>query len=272
MEYRDREDYFRYLLDYGVVSKVKPLLENVGYKVSNERDGKIRCEMYMAWDYPWHHIAHIREVDCHMWHRVMFDVVGLLPIPCLTCFKVVVRPRTLRQLFALLDLQLALDMPGKCGIEDRPQVFGNYGGYFYNRGIDDGLDCYGAVCDALLSDDLLAPLLDEVGERGETKRVILKRGCTEFEAKFGRSDQWRPMEWQEELERRVNDAFFRDYPKNLQPDHVIEHIHEKWIRFAWDRGDPTAVYYNGGRPLYPPVVTYHHIKREELDDNEEGRQ
>lgn len=254
--YRDRREYYSTLTDADVLGKVRSLMEQAGYYLRDE-DNKVYVQLRMAWDYPWHHVRHIKEVDCHLWHRVMFDVVGLLPTPCLMCFKVVVRPQNLRQLFALLDLQVELNRPSKCGIEDRPYVFGNYGGYFYNRGIDAGWECYDAVKEAVSRDPELKGLLDVRDGNGVPKLVILKRGCTEFERQFGRSDKWRTTDDQVELERRISDVFVREYPSILQPPHVITHVHRKWVEFAWDRGDPTAVEFNGGRPLHQPPMTYH---------------
>jgi hypothetical protein len=43
----------------------------------------------------------------------------------------------------------------------------------------------------------------------------------------------------------------------LQPPELVEYCIGQWIEFAWDRGDPTAIYFNDNQPLYEPVVTYH---------------
>lgn len=271
-KYRDRMGYLGELERFGIISKVVRLLRDSGYYVANDGSGKIRCELHMAWDYSWHHVAHLEELDCHLWHRIMFDIMGFLPTKCLACFKVVVKPRTLRQLFSLLDLQLSFGLPSKCGTEDRPEVFGNYGGYFYNRGLDAGLVCYRKVRDAVAADPDLRSLLDDRDVNGVPTRVILKRACTEFERRFGRSDKWgNPSDDQAELERRIEDAFYRDYPKVLQSRDVVEHVHEGWIRFAWDRGDETAKDYNGGLPLYPPYVTYHHLEEGVIGVVKEGK-
>ena len=56
-----------------------------------------------------------------------------------------VRPNTIQQLFQLSAVQAELKMPCKCGIETRQYVKGHYGGYFYNRILYDGLECFEKV-------------------------------------------------------------------------------------------------------------------------------
>ena len=68
-----------------------------------------------------------------------------VPSKCMGCWKVVVRLKTLKQLFSLLQLQMRMGRPSKCGIEVRESVNGLYGGYFYNHSLEEGLECYSAV-------------------------------------------------------------------------------------------------------------------------------
>lgn len=230
-------------------------------------DQKIHATHQIAWDYPWHHVKHTDQVDCHLWHRVMFDVVNeslptekkFVPSKCQECWKVVVKPKTLKQLFSLLDLQIKLDRPSKCGIETRPGVKGHYGGYFYNRSFDEGVECYKEVRDNIKKSRILKPLLKEVDENGIYKRILLKRGCTEFEYLLGRSDMWSVTEEQLEMENLIEEAFYRQLSSEMQPQFVINHIHRKWIEFAWDRDDETVMQFTNGKLINPPYVTYHYI-------------
>ena len=266
VQYVGRDNYYDYLVQHDVISHVRFLLERAGYGIRIS-DQKIYCEHQINWDYPWHHVKRSDTMDCHMWHRIMFDVVNetlptdrkFVPSQCQDCWKVVVRPQTLKQLFALLDLQIRLGRHSKCGIEDRKSVRGNYGGYFYNRGANDGLECYVAVRDAIREDEHLKSLLEEVDENGVPKLVILKRGCTEFEHLLGRSDQWHVTKEQMALEEMLNDVFVRQLSSEIQPWYVINHIHRKWIEFAWDRNDPTVMEFTGEKLIYPPYVTYHYV-------------
>ena len=171
---------------------------------------------------------------------------------CHNCFKVVIRPPTLRSLFALMDLQKRMGRPSKCGIEIRDTVFGLYGGYFYNWGLDAGLECYEAVRAAI----------DAEPELGPDVPIILKRACTEFEMLCGPSDKWEISEKQIELESLVNRWFVRDIKHRTQPEHAIANVHRKWIEWAYACGDPTYAEYTNGKPVHPPVVTYQNLKKE----------
>jgi hypothetical protein len=237
-----------------VISLVKPLLQQANYKL-RDADGKIYAESYLSWDTPWHHVYHAGHLDCQTWNRIIFNFVFTAaeekwaPLNCHNCFKVVIRPPTLKALFALLDLEKRMGRPSKCGIEIRDTVFGLYGGYFYNWGLDAGLECYEAV----------RAEIDADPELGKEVPVILKRACTEFELLVGPSDKWQVNDKQVELESLVNRWFVRDIKHRNQPDHAIANVHRRWIEFAYMCGDETYLEYTNGEPLYPPAVTYHHL-------------
>jgi len=154
-------------------------------------------------------------------------------------------------LFALLNLQMRMGRPAKCGIEVRPTVNGLYGGYFYNHGPEAGLECYEAVRAEVDADPLLGPDVS----------VILKRGCTEFELYCGASDEWEVCPEQAGIENLVNKWFVRDIVQRSQPDHAIATVHRKWVEWAYQCGDQTYLEYVNGNPdaIYPRVVTYHHL-------------
>lgn len=267
--YADRSSYYQDIHSKGdIIGLFREGLERAGYRVEEESQ-MINCTFVTPWDYEWHHVRLATNVDCHLWHRVMFELMGKqwVPTGCQNCYKVVIKPRTLKELFATLDLQKRLNMPSKCGIETRPSVFGNYGGYWYNTGLDEGLKCYSKVKAAALADPLLKDLIGLADEDGCPTKLILKRGCTEFEHKLGASDRWESSPEQQKLEGRIANVFVRRVPRKLQPEYILEHIHSKWIEFAWDRGDPTVFEFTQ-KPIYPPYIVYHHLA-EQLE--REGR-
>lgn len=253
MKYQDQKDYYLRLAESDLIERVRHLLEREGYFLS-DKDGKITATLHQTWNTPWHHNFDDGQSDCYIWHSIIFDNLGFIPTGCLNCFKVVVRPKTLKQLFALLDLQLELNHPCKCGIETRPTVRGLYGGYFYNRGLENGLACYTKVTEAMSNDRVLAELVP---------KVILKRACTEFEMKFGRSDQWGITEDNYKLEQQVEALFERKTPIP-QPQHVLDHIHANWIKWAWAADDPTVDEFTDGVPLFRPVCTYQNLRLEDI--------
>jgi len=181
---------------------------------------------------------------CYMWHGIWFTYYNIIPSPCHECFKVVVRPRNLDELFALYTLQQKLDLPSKCGIEPRDTVDSLYGGYFYNDGLAMGRECYHIVRQAVSED-----ISTEVD-------VYLKKSCTEFELEFGDSDKWEITPEQARLEERLNEAFIAPQldgvPKPLRRARNVN----IWIHWAAARGDKTYLNYVD-KPLYPPPITYH---------------
>ena len=240
-----------------VISLIKPLLAQAGFKL-RDADGKIYTETSLAWETPWHHVYHAGHLDCHLWHKVIFDFVFKAlgekwgPSQCQNCFKVVARLRTLKELFALLNLQKRMGRPSKCGKEIRPQVNGLYGGYWYNWGLEAGLECFKAVREEINKDPKLGPEIP----------LILKRACTEFELLAGPSDKWEVNEKQLQVETLIDNTFVRDIKHRTQPDHAIATVHRGWIEWAYACGDKTYLEFTNGEPLYPPLVTYHHLAEE----------
>ena len=247
-----------------IISLVRPLLEQAGYKL-RDGDGKIVCDTFMAFHTPWHHVHHADGLDCHTWHKIMFDVAfGKLgrkyaPSKCHSCWKVVIRTKTLKQLFALLHLQMRMGLPSKCGIEVRETVNGLYGGYFYNKSLEEGVWCYAQVRKEIDADPVLGP---------ETA-VILKRACTEFELLCGPSDEWVANQEQMALEALIDKWFVRDINQRTQPPHAIATVHRRWIEWAYANGDQTYLEYTNGAPIHPKVITYHHLAVKSDDEKKE---
>ena len=250
----------------------RPLLEQAGYYLREDpKDYKIQATFHAAWKYTWIHPVKHGMLDCHLWHRVMFEVISdnlprefvepFVPSPCQQCFKVVLRMRTLEQLDAVLELQYKMGHACKCGIEEnRPHVRGLYGAYWYNRGLEEGRERYREVKAEILQIPILAELLDEVDEQGIPRKLFLKKGCTEFEQRLGRSDEWTVSEEQKEIEELINKHFVRGYEKVLaQPDSILDHVKRTWIEYAWEHDDPTVEKFLAGRLIKPLPVVYHYM-------------
>jgi len=192
---------------------------------------------------PWH--------KCYMWHGVWFPCYGIIPSPCHNCYKVVVRPKNLDQLFELYRLQQCMDRPSKCGIEGREWVDGLYGGYFYNTGLEEGRECYRAV-----REEVSKCISPDVS-------VILKRACTEYELPppigfgFGPSDKWVVTPEQERLEERLNESFVQHDYYAIPGKYRRAQLVNIWVRWAASHGDMTYLNYTDGKPFYQKPVTYH---------------
>jgi len=237
---------YHHLKAYDVIDMLRPLLDQAGWNL-RDVDGKLFVRHpSIARDTPWIHVRHEPGFECGLWHQICFNLVSMqlppadrfVPRHCQNCWKVVVKPRTLEQLFNLLELQKRMNRPSKCGIEPRASVPGLYGGYFYNHGPDAGQECYRTVYRALFDHPVLAPLAHEVDGDGKTTRIILKRACTEFEHACGPSDKWVVTDLQNKIEDLLDRWVAVDDRMIDQPENLIWNIKRRWIEFAWQNGDP----------------------------------
>jgi len=256
--------YYEILKGRNIIGATKHLLRQ-GILELRFSDGKLfPAAIKNTWETPWSHQRSSYRSNCYIWKDIIFENIVMTVLPqemrfvpsgCQNCYKVVVRPKTLKQLFALEELQRRLDLASKCGIEIRPRVFGLYGGYFYNRGLDEGIQCYKIVRQAV----------DEDKELGPDVAIILKRACTEMEHGVGPSDKWVITEEQKQFEALIDELIVTDVPYVSQTPHAKDHVHQLWIEKAYEWGDTTVYEYLDGKPLYPALVTYHHLADEKKE-------
>ncbi len=238
----DTIDLYADSANMNLINICKPLL-NMGWYLDN--DGKLKTPTKIATNIPWIFASQDDTRKCDLWHGVFFNVFGWLPSACLSCWKVVVRPKTLEDLFNLHEMQKEMGLSSKCGIEVRDTVFGLYGGYFYADTQVQGAMIYEEVA-------------REVQKRlAEGTPVIFKRGCTEFEHKYGDSANWQDHVTEEQIhmERRL-DRFLETHEKIPQPEVVKHSIYKRWIEYAYSHGDPTYRKFTGGKDLFTPYRTY----------------
>jgi len=242
------------LVTLDVVDIIGQTLQEQGWFI-DERTGKYSCEgrVFHNPDKPWIYVNPEPGTPCSV-YQVIVDKCNFIPKHCLSCWKVVVKPRTLYELMRVLKLQedwtqgyLGKGRFCKCGIELRTWVPQLYGAYFYTRSKGQGLARWEEVRKMV---DAINPNIP----------VILKRYCTEFELRLGPSDQYRPPAHAEALEREIWGALDIEplvRTVSLQPAYLRGHVIRKWIEWAWSAGDETAMAFNDGEPLYTPSVTYH---------------
>jgi len=237
-------NYYKHLSDRDLIGRLKQYFDEG--RLFLRHDGKISQTTRLSYNTPWIHHKLAPNRACGLYH-IFYTAFGFIHSVCQECWKVVVRPRTLKELDLLMNLQRQLDRPSKCGIERRPTVCGLYGGYFYTDSLEEGLECYKLVRKVV--DEAISP---EVA-------CILKRACTEFEIdhKFGPSDQWQISEDQIALEKRLADLVDMDVDKMPQPEHLKESVFREWIHWAYQNGDLTYKEYTNGQPLFRPLKTYH---------------
>jgi len=237
---------------YDIAERLMPLL-NTGWRVEPTTQ-KITPTLAMPLRSPWWNFRPAKQKKCTLWHRVMFNHFGFVPRGCQECWKIVVRPRTVRELFQLRKLEMALGLPAKCGIEVRSYTPAHYGGYFYTNSLDEGRQVYKIVRDAV--SEAISP---EVG-------VILKRGCTEMELLPGvPSVMWRVTREQVELEEYIEERVAADPMLETRvPDYLDNRLKKRWVAWAFCNNDQTYRDYTGGATLLTPPVTSHEGDIEEI--------
>ena len=249
---KERENLYMKLDQLDLVNKLKPLLEKQGYILRADDAKFVPRNVATAWDAPWMYVQFDPIGRCDLYHRVFYNVLGHIHSFCRQCWKVVVRPFNLEQLFNLYELQREMGVPCKCGIELRRTVEGLYGGYFYTRSRDEGEARFREV--RSLVDEHLSPHVP----------VILKRYCTEFECGgeqikgLGPSDEIpESVTAQErEMEAYIEAHFPRISPQTPMPKHLRAYVMKKWIHHAAEHGDKTYLRFTNGEKLFPSYVTY----------------
>mgnify|MGYP000606691589 CR=1 FL=1 len=242
MNLAEKYDYQTLKQENFFAQYIKPLLRH-GFHL--DINAKVSGHKMLATETPWIFAKNDQNRFCDVWHRMYFNILGMLPSACLQCWKVVVRPQNLVDLFKLREIQIGLDYPSKCGMEIRNTVFGNYGGYFYNDHYEEGIICYEKVKKAVAE------------HIGENTPVIFKRGCTEFEHHFGDSKDWDSIVTPQQLE--IENALEEVIPHEVnpgQPDWLKQDILQRLVEFAFERGDSTYKEFMNGENMFDPYRTF----------------
>jgi hypothetical protein len=247
--YRNRNvvpgSFYAKCVEDDLITKIHQPLRQQGYHLNYDGVYK-RVATAVGTDTPWCHVKHLRSKKCSLDHGVKFELFGYVPPRCLECWKVVVYPRTIKELFQLLDVEKSLNQPSKCGIDIRNYVPALYDGFFYNNSLDEGRERYEQVRKAV--DEHISPDI----------KVVLKRACTEYEMILGPSPGWTMTKKQHELDERLENMIDTTTPNTTgQTPECVAQVFTHWIEWAWKHQDPTVAEYLGGEPLYPPTVKYH---------------
>lgn len=185
----------------------------------------------------------ITDVHCDKYLH-LFKTQKVIPQHCFGCYKVQIEPRTVVELFKLMILFDAIELPNdntrKCLVEVRPDIPGAYKALIYCNNLDDGhsiIDSVKAIIGMTISDKI---------------PINLKRGCSEFPLthpeynQFGNDGQPLmdfPVEWQVHEEYADNNLDLNRLPRVFEShnhsglttqDAIIFH---NWLAYAATIGD-----------------------------------
>ena len=165
----------------------------------------------------------------------VFEKYRIIPEPCFSCYKVLVVPRTVVELFKLMmvfdDIDLRKDNSRKCMIENREGISGYYKGYVYCEGKEEAAGIMQTA--RLLIDERISADIS----------VELKHGCSEFVLaypEYGKMDGDNAMEYDEnwrELEHRADMelGIGLEQPTANSYNHQEYSLDDMYAMFAWLR-------------------------------------
>jgi len=209
-------------------------------------------------DTPWIFVGRAHQPHCGEWNKDYWQKFRLIPRFCRErCHKVVVKIRTVKELFSFWELMETLGEPGKLGLDKRAYTFGPYAAFFYTSGMEEGLQRYAQV----------RAVVDESLEDGKNLGVILKKGCTEMEHKLFKgiaSDAWGSATEEHIVsEMMIDDMVERVEDLSEQPPWLQNYVAFHWLAHAHAIGDSTyyevVEKFGCGDMFGDPPKTYHHL-------------
>jgi len=183
-----------------------------------------------------------RPVGCDR-HAQVFMRFNIIPNYCFSCYKVLIEPKNVLELFKLMMVLEKLELPNdnsrKCMVETREIASGYYKGFIYCRSIDEGNEVL----------DLLRKVISR--EITENMQLTLKRGCSEYALsypefpKVGKDSA--TMEYKEEWQE-CEDIFDKEYVARMhcseggtfnRPNYTLQdaNVMLQWIKYAATNGD-----------------------------------
>lgn len=170
-----------------------------------------------------------------------------VPYGCRNCYKLRIVPSNLRGLVALRGILEIVPYTSKCGVDFFNQFSSDiYAGLIYLDGLKAAQATYRE----------LRKLVDEHPDLGNTVSLTIRRGCLNYEAACGPSDRWSFRDEMSALEDSLNLRFKREpiTPVDYRQSRMTLMV--RWLQFAYNLKDDSYLDFTGGKPLYPPAVSY----------------
>ena len=178
-------------------------------------------------------------------HFDVFNNFNVIPKYCFACFKVLIEPNNVMELFKLYivfdNLNLKNNNTRKCMLEFRPKISGVYKGYIYCSSLNEAYEVQNQV-DAILKKKIKASIV-----------ISIKRGCSEFgvaypEYKKINKNENTLMKYNEEWKEKENLTDIYRNEKNILTKKTLQKslkgvtvsdvlIMRNWLGYAKKIGD-----------------------------------
>jgi len=238
--------------DLMMIDVIGPIEEaiNSGELPQPGTDGKIHLENAWHPDRNWVDVKYDLNRRCDIWIGIYFKLYKFIPIGCRNCWKVCARPRNLKELMVVSEIQHKTNRNSKSGIEKRNYT-GNQGGYssFWYADMEKGLSGGRELYDLVVKD-----------LEGTGLKPILKRGCTELEIKYHPSSNWDKLAEENGWDKmeRLLDMFFVKGGQVKEPVMFYKtHSLISWIKYAKAHGDPSVAEFIDQDSNVPKMEHYH---------------
>lgn len=186
----------------------------------------------------------------------LFNDYDVIPKYCFDCYKVLITVQSVLQLFKLLMLfdkiELSDNNSRKCMIDSRRLSSDVYKGFVYCRGLDEAKDIC-KIIDQSVSTNI-----------SPTATVIVKRGCSEYSAKYPEYTKYESYDFQYKdswtfYEEYVDkywifyDQYLDTYDEDGKGTDPMREIlaFQWWLRYAATIGDVSYMKVNGDKKLQP---------------------
>ena len=191
-----------------------------------DRDGIVKPEPtreLTVENNPWVFFGKAKGMPCFIRHALYFNAFGMIQEYCVnSCWKTVIRPYTLSDLFKVNDYLEETNITSKCGLDTRTFSEGLYLGVIYSETHEDGKE-------KEAESQKIFPELE----------VFTKKGCTEFENRMS-SKYWNVTDQQIELEENLRKRVDHSWPEHFkQPDWLVDKTKTYWTQMAYMVGDKT---------------------------------
>ena len=213
-------------------------------------EGKIALENAWSPERNWVDVKYDLNRRCDAWLGIYFEYYKFIPKGCRNCWKVCARPRNLKELMVVSEIQHKTGRCSKSGIEKR-EYTGNQGGYgsFWYADIDKGLEGGRELYDLVVKD-----------LEGTGLKPTLKRGCTELEVQYHPSSDWDKMAEENGWDKmeKLLDMFFVKGKQVKEPIMFYKtHSLISWIKYAKAHGDPSVAEFIDQDSNVPKMEQYH---------------